>query len=222
MEQSMPAMAANTTQRHRNRIIHSDFIATTQAAPARQSKLRVSPHLNQPQVAGASLLQGFKLLERFQDIFAGLDARRTKSPRELDPRRKFGTAEYFSMELFTLLNPLIETCNTRSHAWVLVKHSTSNHSIPFRKSLALQSSSPAPAAAQPRVFLAPLLRFAPKRSWQCGFVREKHRRLAGVLDKSAATRGKVPKARKAGLSQSFHGTSHHPRLFMLTAVRITR
>jgi hypothetical protein len=173
-------------------------------------------------ISDASQSQGFKLLERFQGIFAGLDARRTKSPRELEPRRKFGTAEYFSMVLFTLLNPVIETCNTRTHARDLVKHSTSNHSIPFLKSHALQSSSPAPAAARPRVFLAPLLRFAPKRSWQCGFVREKHRRLAGVLDKSAATRGKVPKARKAGLSQSFHGTSHHPRLFMLTAVRITR
>jgi hypothetical protein len=77
--------------------------------------------------------------------------------------------------------------STRNRAWlrVLVKRSSSNHSIPFRKSLA-------PAAARPRVFLAPLLRFAPKRSWQCGFVREKHRRLAGVLDKSAATRGKAP------------------------------
>jgi hypothetical protein len=143
-------------------------------------------------ISDASRFQGFKLLERFQDIFAGLDARRTKSPRELDPRRKFDAAEYFSMVLFTLLNPVIETFHTRSHARVPVKHSTSNHSIPFRKSLALQSSSPAPAAARPRVFLGPLLRFAPKRSWQCGFVREKHRRLAGVSDKSEATRGKAP------------------------------
>jgi hypothetical protein len=69
-------------------------------------------------------------LERFQGIFAGLDARRTKSPRELDPRRKFDAAEYFSMVLFTLLNPVIETCNTRSHARVLVKHSTSLDPLP--------------------------------------------------------------------------------------------
>jgi hypothetical protein len=60
---------------------------------------------------------------------------------------------------------VVSPFHTRSHARVLVKHSTSNHSIPFRKALA-------PAAARPRVFLAPLLRFAPKRSWQCGFVRE--------------------------------------------------
>ena len=60
-------------------------------------------------LSDASRLQGFKLLERFQDIFAGLDARRTKSPRELDPRRKFDAAGYFSMILFTLLNPVIET-----------------------------------------------------------------------------------------------------------------
>lgn len=48
-------------------------------------------------------------MERFQDIFAGLDARRTKSPRELDSRRKFDAAGYFSMILFTLLNPVIGT-----------------------------------------------------------------------------------------------------------------
>jgi hypothetical protein len=84
---------------------------------------------------------------------------------------------------------------------------------------ALHIESLAPAAARPRVFLAPLLRFAPKRSWQCGFVRGKHRRLAGASDKSAATRGKAPKARKARLSQSFHGTSHRLRLFMFMRLK---
>jgi hypothetical protein len=49
-------------------------------------------------ISDASRFQGFKLLERFQGIFAGLDARRTKSPRELNPRRKFDAAEYFSMD----------------------------------------------------------------------------------------------------------------------------
>jgi len=36
-------------------------------------------------------------------------ARRTQSPRELDPRRKFDAADYFSMVLFTLLNPVVDT-----------------------------------------------------------------------------------------------------------------
>lgn len=57
----------------------------------------------------ASHLQGFKLLERFREVFAGLDRRRTKSRRELDPRRKFDAADYFSMVLFTLLNPVVDT-----------------------------------------------------------------------------------------------------------------
>lgn len=67
------------------------------------------PRKSRTAVSDASRLQGFKLLERFQEIFAGLDARRTKSPRELDPRRKFGAAGYFSMVLFTLLNPVVDT-----------------------------------------------------------------------------------------------------------------
>lgn len=60
-------------------------------------------------VTDASQLQGFKLLEMFGGIFAGLDARRTKSPSELDPRRGFDAAEYFSMMLFTLLNPVVDS-----------------------------------------------------------------------------------------------------------------
>jgi hypothetical protein len=60
-------------------------------------------------VPDVSQLRGLKLLDRFREIFAGLDARRTKSPRELDPRRKFDAADYFSMILFTLINPVIGT-----------------------------------------------------------------------------------------------------------------
>jgi hypothetical protein len=69
----------------------------------------VVPRKSRPVVSDVSQLQGFKLLERFREVFAGLDARRTKSPRELDPRRKFDAAEYYSMVLFTLLNPVIDT-----------------------------------------------------------------------------------------------------------------
>jgi hypothetical protein len=35
-------------------------------------------------VPDVSQLRGLKLLDRFREIFAGLDARRTKSPREPD------------------------------------------------------------------------------------------------------------------------------------------
>lgn len=67
------------------------------------------PRKSRTALSEASSLQGFKLLERFREIFAGLDARRTRSPRELDPRRKFDAADYFSMVLFTLLNPVVDT-----------------------------------------------------------------------------------------------------------------
>ena len=60
-------------------------------------------------LSDVSRLQGFKLLERFREVFDGLDARRTKSTRELDPRRGFDAADYFSMILFTLLNPVVAT-----------------------------------------------------------------------------------------------------------------
>ena len=60
-------------------------------------------------ISDVSRLQGFKLLERFREIFATLDARRTHSQRELDPRRKFDASDYFSMVLFTLLNPVVDT-----------------------------------------------------------------------------------------------------------------
>ena len=67
------------------------------------------PRKSRTVISAASQLQGFKLLERFREVFAGLDARRTKAPRELDPRRNFDAADYFSMELFTLLNPVVDT-----------------------------------------------------------------------------------------------------------------
>ena len=55
------------------------------------------PRKSRTVLPDVSRLQGFKLLERFREVFAGLDARRTKSPRELD------AAGYFPMILFTLL-----------------------------------------------------------------------------------------------------------------------
>lgn len=60
-------------------------------------------------LSDVSRLQGFKLLERFREVFVGLDARRTKSTRELDPRRGFDAADYFSMILFTLFDSVVDT-----------------------------------------------------------------------------------------------------------------
>ncbi len=69
----------------------------------------LAPRKSKTVISDASQLQGFKLLERFREVFARLDARRTKSPRELDTRRKFDAADYYSMVLFTLLNPVIDS-----------------------------------------------------------------------------------------------------------------
>lgn len=54
-------------------------------------------------------LGGFKLIDDFRAIFGPLDDRRTKSSRELDPRRKFDAEGYFVMMLFALLNPVIDS-----------------------------------------------------------------------------------------------------------------
>lgn len=67
------------------------------------------PRKSKPAISDASSLQGFKLLERFRTVFAELDDRRTKSARELDPQRGFDAADYFSMVLFILLNPVVDT-----------------------------------------------------------------------------------------------------------------
>lgn len=67
------------------------------------------PRKSRTAITDTSALEGFKLLERFRDVFARLDERRTKSPRELDVRRKLDAADYFSMVLFTLINPVIDS-----------------------------------------------------------------------------------------------------------------
>lgn len=73
-------------------------------------------------LSDTSQLWGFKLLERFREILAGLDARRTKSPRELDSRRKFDAADYYSMILFTLLNPVVDSMRGLCEASKLKKY----------------------------------------------------------------------------------------------------
>jgi hypothetical protein len=64
-------------------------------------------------------LGGFKLIDEFRELLGPLDAKRVKSSRELDPRRKFDAEGYFTMMLFTLLNPVIDSmrglCATSHH-----------------------------------------------------------------------------------------------------------
>lgn len=80
------------------------------------------PRKSRTDLSDTSRLQGFKLLERFQEVFAELDARRTKSPRELDPRRKFAASDYFSMILFTLMNPVVDSMRGLCEASKLVEY----------------------------------------------------------------------------------------------------
>lgn len=60
-------------------------------------------------VPDTSRLRGFNMLEKFREVFSQLDARRTKTPRELDSRRGFDACDYFSFVLFALINPVIDT-----------------------------------------------------------------------------------------------------------------
>lgn len=57
----------------------------------------------------ASQLGGFKLIEEFRKVLAPYDQRRSKGPRELDPRRRFDGEGYFVMILFSLLNPVLDS-----------------------------------------------------------------------------------------------------------------
>lgn len=56
-----------------------------------------------------SLLGGFRLVDEFRALLRPLQAQRPKSPRELDARRKFDAEGYFTMMLFALLNPVIDS-----------------------------------------------------------------------------------------------------------------
>jgi hypothetical protein len=64
-------------------------------------------------------LGAFKLIEEFRDLLRPFEQGRVKAPRESDRRRKFDAEGYFTMMLFALLNPVIDSmrglCETSRH-----------------------------------------------------------------------------------------------------------
>lgn len=77
--------------------------------PVRTCAISVPVARKPKSVVDAERLAGFKLLERFAELFEPLNDRRRKDPRELDSRRRFDARTYFSIMLFTLINPVIDS-----------------------------------------------------------------------------------------------------------------
>ncbi len=53
-------------------------------------------------------LQGFKLIEKFRKILQSTNSHYSPHPSELDPKRKLAQNDYFSLFLFTYLNPVLK------------------------------------------------------------------------------------------------------------------
>ncbi len=54
-------------------------------------------------------LQGFKIIQKFKNILEATNSDAIPAPTELDPRRKLSQDDYFSLFLFTYLNPILKT-----------------------------------------------------------------------------------------------------------------
>jgi hypothetical protein len=54
-------------------------------------------------------LQGFKILEKFQKILEHTNSEAIPNATELDPRRKLSQNDYFSLFLFTYVNPVLKS-----------------------------------------------------------------------------------------------------------------
>ena len=52
-------------------------------------------------------LQGFKIIKKFQKFLKQAQVQCPIQPTELDPKRKLSKQDYFSLFLFTFLNPVI-------------------------------------------------------------------------------------------------------------------
>lgn len=54
-------------------------------------------------------LKNFDFIETFQKLFDALEPERNKTRTELDPKRKLCPKDYFSLFLFSLINPVIKS-----------------------------------------------------------------------------------------------------------------
>jgi hypothetical protein len=66
-------------------------------------------------------LQGFKMIEKFKKILERTNSDALPAPTELDPRRKLSQNDYFSLFLFTYLNPVLKSMRGLCSATYLEK-----------------------------------------------------------------------------------------------------
>ena len=66
-------------------------------------------------------LQGFKLIEKFRKILQSTAPQYSPHPSELDPKRKLAQNDYFSLFLFTYLNPILKNMRGLCEATKLEK-----------------------------------------------------------------------------------------------------
>jgi len=66
-------------------------------------------------------LQGFKMIKKFKKILERSNSDALPTPTELDPRRKLSQDDYFSLFLFTYLNPVLKSMRALCAATVLEK-----------------------------------------------------------------------------------------------------
>ena len=76
-------------------------------------------------------LQGFKLIEKFRKILQSAAPQYSPHPSELDPKRKLAQNDYFSLFLFTYLNPVLKNMRGLCEATKLdkIQETVSSNSV---------------------------------------------------------------------------------------------
>ena len=66
-------------------------------------------------------LQGFKIIKKFKEILEATNSHNPPTPTELDPKPKLSPSDYFSLFLFTYLNPVLKSMRSLCQATHLEK-----------------------------------------------------------------------------------------------------
>ncbi len=95
-------------------------------------------------------LQGFKLIEKFRKILLSTSSQDSPHPSELDPKRKLAQNDYFSLFLFTYLNPILKNMRGLCEATKLdkIQETVSSNSV------SLGSFSEAQCVFNPKLLLS--------------------------------------------------------------------
>ncbi len=103
-------------------------------------------------------LQGFKIIKKFKKILERTNCDALPTPTELDPRRKLSSNDYFSLFLFTYLNPVLESMRGLCAATLLEKVQQTVCSNP----VSLGSFSEAQSVFDPQMLLSVIQSLATK------------------------------------------------------------